>query len=76
MVPEPAARVHMLKVFGIRDDFVENAISSKFRHVWRCLDTINAVHTTLRKLCTADDADSRCEHSLRHDETIDIPIIA
>ena len=51
-----------------------NVMSSKSRHVRRNLHT--AVYTKLRKLCTADDADSRCQHSLREDETTDILPIA
>ena len=75
MVPEPAARLHMLQ-------FVESEMISSRNHVVmlsksrlaRCLDT--TVHTKLRKLCTAEDADSRCGHSVRHDKAIDILPIA
>ena len=37
-------------------------------HTRRFLDT--KVYTKPRKLCTADDADFRCEHSLGHGEPI------
>lgn len=34
------------------------------------------IYTNVRKICTADDADYRCGHSLKHDETIDTLTIA
>ena len=74
MVPEPAARLRMLELLEFEMILWRNAMSSKSRHVRRSLDT--TVHTKLRKLCSADNADSRCEHSLRHDKTIDILPIA
>ena len=40
----------------------------------RYFDTM--AYTKLRKLCTADAADSRCEHFLRHGEMIDILPVA
>ena len=70
MVPEPAALLHMLEILESEMISSRNAMSSKSRHLRRCLHT--TVHTKLRKLCSADDADSPCELSLRHDETIHI----
>ena len=74
MVPEPAARLHMFRFLEFEMISSRNAMSTKPRHVRRYLDT--TVYTKLRKLCTADDADPPCEHSLRHGETIDVLPIA
>ena len=49
-------------------------MSTKSRHLRGCLDT--NFNTRVRKICTANNGDSRCEHSSRHDETIDILTIA
>ena len=70
MVPEPAVRLHMLEFLESEMISSRNAMSSKSRHLRRYLDA--TVYTKLRKICTAGDADSRCEHSLRHGKTIDI----
>ena len=74
MVPEPAVRLHMLELLESEMISSRNVMSSKSPHVRRCLDT--TVQTKLRNLCTADGDDSRCEHSLRHDRTIDVFPIA
>ena len=47
---------------------------SKSSRIWSYVDT--KVYTKVRKTCTADDADTPYEHSLRHYETIDILITA
>ena len=47
---------------------------SKPRHVRRYVDT--KFYTKVLKLCTVDDADTWCEHSLGHYETIDTLAIA
>ena len=70
MVPEPAALLHMLEILESEMISSRNAMSSKSGHLRRYVDT--TVYTKLRKICTADDADSRCKHSLRHGKTIDI----
>ena len=70
MVPEPAVRLHMLEFLESEMISSRNAMSSKSRHLRRYLDA--TVYTKLRKICTAGDADSRCEHSLRHGKTIDV----
>ena len=49
-------------------------MSSKSRHVRRHIDT--KVHTKVRKICSVEDADTWCGHSLRHYETIDTLTIA
>ena len=64
------ARLHVLHLFESEMNSSINDRLSKYRHVMRYFDT--TVHTNLRKLCTADDADSQCEHSVRHSKTIDI----
>lgn len=51
-------------------------MSSKLSLLAGILRVTKKVYTKVRKFCTADDADSPCERSLRQDETIDIPIIA
>ena len=56
----------------IRDDFVEKCRVEWIPSRMGDISILLTVHTTLRKLCTADDADSRCEHSSRHGKTIDI----
>ena len=70
MVPGPAARLHVF-------EFLESEMTSSSKsHRVRCLDTIRTVHTKPRKRFRADGADSWREHSLRHDQTIDILPIA
>ena len=49
------------------------SISNKSRHTGRYFRT--KANTKPTKICTVDDADSRCGHSLRHGETTDtLPI--
>ena len=47
---------------------------SKSRHVRRYVDT--KVNTKCQNICSVDDADTWCEHSLRQYKTIDILTIA
>ena len=46
----------------------------KYRHVRIYIDV--KVYTKVRKMCDADDAETRFGHSLRQDETVDILEIA
>lgn len=71
-VLEPAARLHMLAYSQSKTTLFRDAVSSKSRYVRRYFDT--TVCTTLLKLYT-EDVESRCEHSLKHNETINtLPI--
>lgn len=70
MVYEPAARFHMeSELMSFR-----NVMWIESHRARGCLYT--AVHINHWKNCTAGNADSRCERSLRHTETTDILAIA
>ena len=76
MVPEPAARLHMLiRVFGIRDDFAEKSHVEKNPVTYTCTEISRyycTVYTKLRNSVQRTTLILGDKHSLMHGKTIDI----